>query len=199
MKKHILLAAAASLALMPAAYAQSNKAGAAQEQTQIRPADQTFVTKAAIGGMFEVQSSEIAGDRAQSSEVKDFAKQMVKDHGKANKELSSLAEDRGAQVPAELDAKHAAELKKLEGLEGAQFDKAYIQAQRAAHKEAVGLFSGYSKSGGDPELTAWAGKTLPTLQEHASHVQGLNPGMAEGAGSSNTGRASTGGDQPAKQ
>jgi putative membrane protein len=199
MKKHILLAAAASLALMPAAYAQSSKAGAAQEQTQIRPADQTFVTKAASSNMFEIESSELANDKAQGDEVKDFAKQMIKDHGKAGKELSSLAEDRGAQVPRELDAKHAAQLQKLEGLEGAEFDAAYIQAQRAAHKEAVSLFSTYSKSGGDPELTAWAAKTLPTLQEHARHVQGLNPGMAESQGSSGTGRASTGCDQPAKQ
>lgn len=202
MRKHILLAAAASLALMPAAYAQSSKPSAAQtqSQSQIKPADQNFVTKAGIGGMFEVQSSELADDKAQSAEVKNFAKQMIRDHGKANKELDKLAKSRGATVPSELDAKHAAELKKLEGLEGAEFDKAYIQAQRAGHKEAVGLFQTYSDSSGDPELTAWASKTLPTLKEHQSHVQTLNPGMAEGAGSSSsTGRASTGAGEPAKQ
>jgi putative membrane protein len=199
MRKHILLAAVASLALMPAAFAQSNKAGAAQEQAQIKPADQNFVTKAAVGGLFEVQSSELAEDKGQSAEVKSFAKMMVRDHGKANKELEALAEKRGAKVPGELDAKHAADLKKLQGLEGAAFDKEYIQAQRAAHKEAVGLFQSYSGSNGDPELTAWAGKTLPTLKEHQSHAQALNPGMAEGAGSSNMGRSATGADEPAKQ
>jgi putative membrane protein len=200
MKKHVLMAAAASLALMPAAFAQSNKAGAAQEQTQISPADQNFVTKAAIGGMFEVQSSELANDKAQSAEVKKFAKQMIRDHGKANKELTSAAEDKGATVPSALDAKHAAVLQKLDGLSGAAFDSAYVQAQRAAHKEAVGLFSAYSTSKGDPQLTAWAGKTLPILQEHASHVQGLNPGMAEGgAGDHSTmGRSSTGSEKPAQ-
>lgn len=199
MRKHILLAAAASLAMMPAAYAQGNKPGAAQEQTQIKPADQNFVTKAAIGGMFEVQSSELANSKAQSAEVKSFAKQMIKDHGKANKELGSLAKDRGAEVPKALDAKHAAELQKLEGLQGAEFDKAYIQAQRAGHKEAVGLFQSYSGSNGDAQLTAWAGKTLPTLKEHQSHVQTLNPGVAEGASPSSSGRASTGTEEPMKQ
>jgi putative membrane protein len=197
MRKHILLAAVASLALMPAAYAQGNKARAAQEQSQIKPADESFVTKAAIGGMFEVQSSELADDKAQSAEVKSFAKQMIKDHGKANKELSSLAKERGATVPSQLDAKHSAELKKLEGLQGAAFDTAYIQAQRAAHKDAVSLFQSYSGSSGDPQLTAWAGKTLPTLKEHQSHVQTLNPGVAEREGSSSMGRSST--EEPAKQ
>jgi putative membrane protein len=200
MRKHILLAAVASLALMPAAYAQSNKAGAAAEksQSQIKPADQDFVTKAAIGGMFEVQSSGLADDKAQSAEVKSFAKQMIRDHGKADKELDALAEKRGATVPKQLDAKHAASLKKLDGLQGAAFDQEYIQAQRAAHKEAVGLFQSYSGTTGDPELTAWAGKILPTLKEHQSHVQTLNPGMAQGAGSSTTGRSATGATEPAK-
>jgi putative membrane protein len=187
MKKHILLAAAASLALMPAAYAQSNKSGAAQEQSQLRPVDQTFVTKAASGGMFEVQSSELAGDKAESNDVKKFAKRMIKDHGKANGELEKLGGQIGADVPSELDAKHAAALQKLEGLEGAEFDAAYIQAQRAAHKEAVGLFSTYSKAGGNPDLTAWATETLPTLQEHAQHIQGLN--VAQSEGSSSMGRS----------
>jgi putative membrane protein len=196
MKKHILLAAAASLALAPAAFAQSNMSpGAGGErsgsagQSQLQSADQDFVKKAAIGGMFEVQSSEIAQDKAQSAEVKEFAEQMITDHGKANKELESAAQDLGATVPEELDAKHQQALQKLESAsEGAEFDRAYIQAQRNAHKEAVNLFSSYSKSGGDAQLTSWAQKTLPTLQEHARHIQGLNVASRD-EGSSSSGRS----------
>lgn len=199
MRKHILLAAAASLVLIPAAHAQMSKPGAAQEQMQLAPADQAFVTKAAIGGMFEVQSSELAGDKAQSAEVKEFAKQMVKDHGKANKELEKLGGKLGANVPKELDAKHTQSLQKLEGLKGAEFDASYVQAQRAAHKEAVGLFQAQSSARGNPELAAWAQKTLPTLKEHQSHIQNMNPGMAQGEGMSNTGRSSTGLEKPAHQ
>jgi putative membrane protein len=194
MKKHILLAAVASLALTPVAYAQmspSPKAGgAAAERAQLRPADQTFVTKAANGGMFEVQSSELAVDRAQNAEVKSFARQMIKDHGKANKELQSAASDLGANVPSALDAKHAQALQKLQGIqEGPEFDRAYVQAQRDAHREAVGLFSSYSKANG--ALSAWATQTLPVLQQHQEHIQQMG-GVAQGAGDVNrTGRAST--------
>lgn len=204
MRKHILLAAAASLALMPAAFAQSSKPGTAKEhtkeQSQLKPADQNFVTKAAIGGMFEVQSSELAKDKAESAEVKDFADMMIRDHDKANKELETLAKDHGANVPTALDAKHEADLKKLQGLQGAEFDKEYIQVQRGAHKEAIGLFQSYSESKDNPQLTSWAGKTLPVLKEHQSHLQKLSPGVAEGAGKpSNTGRSATGSEQPMKK
>jgi putative membrane protein len=194
MKKHILLAAVASLALTPAAYAQTSpspspKAGGAVEKSQLRPADQAFVTKAASGGMFEVESSELAVDRAQNAEVKSFARQMIKDHGKANKELQSAASGLGANVPSALDAKHAQVMQKLEAIQaGPAFDQAYVQAQRDAHREAVGLFSSYGKANG--ALSAWATQTLPTLQQHQQHIQQIG-GVAQGAGDEKTGRAST--------
>jgi putative membrane protein len=195
MRKHILLAAAASLALTPAAYAQMSpggspgKAGAAPEQTQLRPADQSFVTKAANGGMFEIRSSELAVDRVQNAEVKDFARQMIRDHDKANKELQSAASSLGANVPSSLDAKHAQALQKLEGMNGPEFEQFYVQAQRDAHREAVGLYSSYSKANG--ALSAWAAETLPTLQEHQQRIQQISRVAEGGRDVNRTGRAST--------
>lgn len=199
MKKHILLAAAASLALMPAAFAQGQPAGdrsgqMSQGAQQIAPADQTFVNKAAVSNMFEVDTSELAVDKAESSDVKEFARHMIRDHGKAGKELETLAKNLGAEVPEELDAKHSAALEKLEQLDGAAFDQAYIQAQREAHREAVNLFSSYSRSGSNDELQAWAQKTLPVLQEHAREVQQVSGVAQRGGGESNMGRASAGED-----
>lgn len=199
MKKQILLAAAASLALAPAVFAQgamSPRSGqqpaAGAESAQLSAADEKFVTNAAVGGMFEVQSSELAEEKAQSAEVKDFAEQMVQDHGKANDELKSAARKLGAEIPTKLDAKHAQMIDKLEGLSGAQFDSAYIQAQRDAHRDAVKLFTNYSQSDGNAQLTAWAKKTLPTLKEHQQHLQQISVGgVAAGEQETGTGRAST--------
>ena len=50
-------------------------------------ADQDFVTKAAQGGLAEVELGTIAEDRASAADVKKFGQQMVDDHGKANDEL----------------------------------------------------------------------------------------------------------------
>jgi putative membrane protein len=36
----------------------------------------------------------------------------------------------------------------------------------SARKDAVSLFERYSKSGHNPKLKEWAGKTLPTLRHH---------------------------------
>lgn len=52
------------------------------------PADATtFANKVAAANTFEIQSSELAKNRAQSGDVKSFADQMITDHTKAGKEF----------------------------------------------------------------------------------------------------------------
>jgi putative membrane protein len=46
--------------------------------------------------------------------------------------------------------------------------------QVSAHKDAVSLFERYSKSGDNPKLKDWAGKTLPTLRHHLEMAQALD-------------------------
>ncbi|WP_457155014.1 DUF4142 domain-containing protein, partial [Mesorhizobium sp. P5_C1] len=65
---------------------------------------QNFVTKAAMGGMFEVQSSKVAQDKLQDQGLKDFAQKMISDHGAANAKLESIAGEQKFKVPADLDA-----------------------------------------------------------------------------------------------
>ncbi|MFC5068441.1 DUF4142 domain-containing protein [Flaviflagellibacter deserti] len=198
MRKHILLAAAASLALAPAAaFAQGaapapmkKPAEMGQQQGQLKSADAKFVQNAAIGGAFEVQSSELALKKGESAEVKDFARMMVRDHGKANRELMDLAKEMGAETPKALDSKHNQVIQKLGGLSGAAFDRMYIQAQLDAHNEAVALFRNYGESSAsNSQLKQFATNTLPILQEHRRHVQGLS-GVAQGESDATTGRSS---------
>jgi putative membrane protein len=63
---------------------------------------------------------------------------------------------------------------KLAKLSGAAFDRAYMQAMVADHKKDVNEFRVESKSGKDPEIKAWAAKTLPTLEEHLALAQSTN-------------------------
>jgi putative membrane protein len=57
--------------------------------------DRLFVHAAAIGGMAEVELGELARERAQGEAVKEFARRMVEDHGKANDRLVSIAKEDG--------------------------------------------------------------------------------------------------------
>jgi putative membrane protein len=131
---------------------------------------QDFVNKAAIGGMFEVESSKLAYNETQDSSVKDFAHMMVRDHTGANAKLEKIAGEQKLSVPSGLDAEHQAILDRLNAAEGEAFVKAYLEAQRSAHDEAVSLFEGYAKDGDNVSLKAFANDTLPTLKAHQEKV-----------------------------
>jgi putative membrane protein len=157
----------------PAAFAQNQPAQStmpnhhmnnmASDKSGADPA--TFVKKAALGGMTEVETSKLAVDKAQDPQVKSFAQQMVTDHTAANEELKSLAQKKGWTLPTKLDAEHKAIVQKLGAKSGANFDAAYSKQMMQDHEKTVALFKGAAQSS-DADLAQWARKTLPTLEKH---------------------------------
>jgi len=160
-------------ALMP----NQNTGGNANANTGTAMTDNDFMTEAAVGGMAEVEFGKIASTKAQNADVKKFAQMMVADHTKANTELKALATKKNVTLPTELDAKHKATMTELQGLSGVAFDKAYIAGQLADHEKTVKIFQAQSQNATDPDVKAFATKTLPTLQAHLDMVRNLNNKM----------------------
>ncbi|MDW6026623.1 DUF4142 domain-containing protein [Mesorhizobium sp. BAC0120] len=131
---------------------------------------QDFVDKAASGGIFEVDSSKIAQDKARDQSVKDFAQKMIDDHGKANAKLKTIAGEEKLKVPTELDAKHKSDLDALRSAKD-PVDNEYVQMQRDAHTDAVKLFESYAKDGDNAQLKAFAQETVPTLKMHKDMIE----------------------------
>ena len=147
---------------------------ATHDMSKKGPADEHFIKEAAIGGMAEVELGKMATEKGQSAEVKRFGQKMADDHAKANDELKSLAGTKNVTLPTEIDAKHKAVADRLSKLSGDAFDRAYMQAMLKDHREDVAAFRTESKSGKDSEVKAWAGKTLPTLEEHLKMAEDTN-------------------------
>ena len=129
-------------------------------------ADEAFVMKVAKGGMAEVELGKLAAEKASSDEVKKFGQRMADDHSKANDELKTLARSKNITLPSEIGPEEKALRDRLMKLSGPAFDQAYMKAMVSDHVKDVNEFKMESKSGKDPEVKAWATKTLPTLEEH---------------------------------
>jgi putative membrane protein len=176
MKKLLLLATTALMALSSSAFAQSAAEKSGVNSTLgIAPKTQDFVTEAANSDMLEIASSKLAAAKS-DSKAKGFADQMITDHTKTSAELKGLV-DGGkvtATVPPSMDKAHRDRLEKLSKLDGKDFMKEYQSMQVSAHKDAVSLFERYSKGGENAELKSWAGTTLPHLQQHLKMAQDLN-------------------------
>jgi putative membrane protein len=148
--------------------------------------DETFVMKAAMGGMAEVELGRLATEKAASDQVKQFGQRMVADHGKANDELKTLAQNKNITLPTAADPHAKAMHDKLAKLSGDAFDRAYMQAMLVDHRKDVNEFRMESKSGKDADVKGWAAKTLPTLEEHLKMAQTTNSAVGTSGTKSST-------------
>src|SRR5579884_1590650 len=163
--RSVTLLSAGVLALGAASlFAQTN--GSADRMNGNGSPDQAFMVKAAQGGLAEVELGNLATSKAQSGDVKQFGQRMVDDHTKANDELKSIAEQKGVTLPTSLDAKDQATKDKLSGEHGAAFDRAYMADMVKDHKKDIAEFQREANNGKDPDVKAFAQKTLPVLREH---------------------------------
>ncbi|MDB5802073.1 MAG: putative secreted protein [Rhodocyclales bacterium] len=136
--------------------------------------DKKFLDAAAHAGHTEVEGSKLAQSKSSSSDVKSFADQMIKDHTKVGDELDQLAASKGVKVPTEPSITQKAKLKMLGAYSGANFDKHYAKSIGVeAHEDTVKLFRKASKDVKDPDVKAFADKTLPGLEHHLEMAKTL--------------------------
>ena len=149
----------------------TNRTTPQSNSTRISAVDEQFVIKAAQGGMAEVELSQLALQRANSNQVKQYAQRMVQDHTQANARLSQLAVQKGVILPTSMDAQHQTIRRQLDQMPGRRFDQAYMRVMESDHAKTVALFQDQAQRGQDAELKTFATTTLPKLQGHWEMVR----------------------------
>lgn len=134
----------------------------------------TFVTLAGQAGMAEIALANMALSKSQNEDVRQFAQAMIRDHSSAGDELKTLAATKTYEFPADVNETQKAIEENLSRLPSAAFDKEYVKVAVADHSAAVGLFSAEAKSGADPEMKAWAARTLPVIKMHLEKAEALS-------------------------
>src|SRR5271167_835235 len=138
MRKFALVAACSLLATAAFAETVGEKTGI-NSTLGIAPTTNDFVQEAAVGDMFEIQSSKLASSKL-SGEEKSFADQMIADHTKTSSQLTQAAQTVNVPVPTSLDSAHQKMLDTLSGENGDAFRRDYFSDQVSGHKDAVSLF-----------------------------------------------------------
>ncbi|HEP6428297.1 MULTISPECIES: DUF4142 domain-containing protein [Burkholderia] len=184
----IVLTAAVSILTSALSHAQAPPASSAQVAPGvIRPGptadepgltqrpigiDAEFVDKAGMIGKVERQAGQLALDRSSNADVKAFARRMVDDHARIADELRHIGAQKG--VPVQTRMLVDPEVTALRAKDGRAFDAAYVAlAGPRAHEAAVRLYETEAKEGRDPQLRAFAARTLPTLNAHLSAARQL--------------------------
>ena len=133
--------------------------------------DELFASAAAAGGLAEVALSQIGLQRTTDADLKKFSQRMIDEHSKANQELMTLAARKRLTLPRTLETKDRFSGEALSGLSGAEFDRCYAKAQFIQHMNAVAAFTAEAERGQDPEIKAWAARTLPHIKEHLATIK----------------------------
>jgi putative membrane protein len=163
---------ASMLAVSIIAAAVTTPARAANDQTtQASKVDQTFLTDAIEGDLAEIKMGQLAQQKGQSNEARQFGKMLEQDHSQHLQKAKAAAEQTGTSMPVEPNAKQKEMYGQLSKVSSAQFDKKFAQNMVADHKQDIGKYEEEAKSKGP--LAAFAQETLPTLQKHLQTAESL--------------------------
>ncbi len=167
--------------------------------TSAQQADQTnFLADAIRGNVSEAKLGQLAAERAQSQQVREYGDMLRKDHTKWLEKASSIAGEIGVHASSEPSAQQNRQFESLQKLSGEEFDTTFLSQMVSNHQSNIAKFSAQADSGSDPEVVALAKETLPTLQAHLERAQsiqselksatqsGARPGGSAGDSSSST-------------
>jgi len=144
-----------------------------------KPTDPQIAHIAYTAGVLDVEAGKQALDKSKNEDVRAFAQRMVGDHTSVNdqaialvKKLNVTPEDNPTSKALTQSAE--AERKKLSGLDGAAFDKAYVDNEVAYHKT---VNSALSKTlipdAQNAELKSLLDKGLKVFESHLQHAESL--------------------------
>ncbi|TGV23935.1 DUF4142 domain-containing protein [Mesorhizobium sp. M4B.F.Ca.ET.143.01.1.1] len=150
-------------------------------QAADKPTDPQIAHIAYTAGTIDIEAAKLAIEKSKTKEVVDFANDMVRDHEAVNKQALDLVKKLNVtpedNATSQALAKAAAEERgKLAKLDGAAFDKAYVENEVAYHKQVNGaLETLLIPSASNAELKSLLETGLKIFQghqQHAEHVAG---------------------------
>jgi putative membrane protein len=151
-------------------------AGAPSAQTA-KPTDPQIAHIAYTAGVLDIEAAKLALSKSKTKEVVEFAQGMVRDHEAVNKQALDLVKKLKV-TPEDNDtskalAKAAADQRaKMSALNGAAFDKAYMQNEVDYHKQVNGaLKTLLIPSATNPELKSLLETGLRLFEGHQQHAE----------------------------
>ena len=165
------LLAVAGLAVAAYAFAQSG------------PTDPQIAAIVVSANQVDIDAGKLAESKASSKEVKEFAQRMVADHSGVNKaavDLVTKLKVKPEENATSTGLKKSGDetLKRLRGLQGAQFDKAYVDNEVTYHQTVLdAVDKTLIPSAKNEELKALLVKVRPAFVAHLEHAKHLQASL----------------------
>jgi putative membrane protein len=132
-----------------------------------------LITGVTLTDMYQIQAGKIAEAKGQSPGVKDFGKMMVTDHTAMTNQMKHLFAATKLPIPTELGPRGKGMISALNAASPADFDKLYLDQQKAAQEAELALLKGYADAGESTDIKPAAAKAVPKTQAHLDKVHEL--------------------------
>jgi len=177
----------------PSAQSPSTQSSRQSSSTAQSAGDSKFLEEAVRGNMAEVKMGELAKERAQSKDVRDYGQMLIDDHSKANQKAMTVAKSMSVTAPSEPSAKQKQEHDMIAKLSGSEFDSMFMSHMVQDHQEDIAKYTMQAQSGDSSKATDYAKDTLPTLRSHLSKAQSIESKLSERTSSSSSSGGSSSG------
>ena len=175
--KLVLAATAAALSLSacaPMAGDDAAMSGGAMSADMTPEAAMPYVAMAGASDQYEIQSSQLHHQRGQNPKLHAFATMMIDHHTRTTQATVAAAQAAGmTPPPPTLMPMQRDMIARLQGLNGAAFDREYLSQQRTAHQMALALHQNYARSGDTPSLRQSAATAVPVVQGHIAQLRDM--------------------------
>jgi putative membrane protein len=127
---------------------------------------ETVIKESAKMNMAVTKYADLAMEKAQSPELKQYAQTLKQDHQKAQQDLEKIAQKHNVTLPTSVDEKCKEELSRLEAVSDQQFDKEFAKGAVEGHAMAVAHLQQASSSAQDTDIRQYTQQMLSKVKEH---------------------------------
>ena len=135
--------------------------------------DADFAVMAASSDMLEVALGKLAQQKAISLDVKEWGKQMEKEHDESGRRLSDIASQAGIQLPVNMGVDGRKVYDDIDDRKYLGFDKKYMRDLQELHERTIRRYAEATTKLSNPELLAFATEMLPKLRAHEARTAEL--------------------------
>jgi putative membrane protein len=133
--------------------------------------DQSFLRKTLEDDVAQEQMGQLAAQKSQSDDVKQFGQKMAQIHEQLTNQLMPVAKKLGVDEPKNPSKKDRQEIEKMQALSGPEFDAAFIRAMLRDQQDDLKGFKNEVEGAQDPNVQQLARMDEPVLSQHLQVLQ----------------------------
>ena len=110
--------------------------------------------------------AQLASEKAQNPQLKQYAQKLAQDHKQSQQELEKLAQKHNVTLPTSVDEKCKEEIARLQALSGEEFDREFAKGAIEGHAMAMAQLQQASSAATDTDVRQYTQSLLAKVREH---------------------------------